>query len=109
MLASGSANGGVRIWNPRTGAMVLSVQVKQAWPINSLRFSADGELLASGLANGSFWLWNVHYSGVGKRLPRFSGSIEPLFDIDLSGLNFSHARIESKRDREVLRQNGVIV
>jgi WD40 repeat protein len=60
LLASGSADGTVQLWNPATGQRVgPPLQPGDAISrVNSVAFSPDGTLLASGSADGTVQLWN---------------------------------------------------
>ncbi|KAJ3376579.1 hypothetical protein HDU84_009721, partial [Entophlyctis sp. JEL0112] len=47
LIASGSADNTVRVWNPLTGDLVSELQ-GHSWPVNSVAFNHDGSLIASG-------------------------------------------------------------
>src|SRR5437773_248588 len=57
LLASGSADTTVRLWNPDTGQELRCLQGQQGM-VYSVSFSADGRLLASGSDDKTVRLWN---------------------------------------------------
>ena len=65
MLASGSADGTVRLWN--TTNIEDWANIEELWApftghtdiVLSLAFSADGKTLATGSRDGTIWLWNL--------------------------------------------------
>ena len=65
MLASGSADGTVRLWN--TTDIEDRASIEELWApftghtdiVLSLAFSADSKTLASGSRDGTLWLWNL--------------------------------------------------
>lgn len=59
MLASGSADGSIMLWDithPESGARRLT---GHTGAVNGVAFSPDGQLLASGSSDGSIILWDV--------------------------------------------------
>jgi hypothetical protein len=58
VLASGSLEGSVRLWETATGQERAYLQ-KCDQPIFSVTFSPDGKLLAAGSADGAVWLWET--------------------------------------------------
>jgi WD40 repeat protein len=57
LLASGSEDGQVVIWNATTGAMVRVIEDPGKSPIYSVAFSPDGTLLALGTGASTVQLW----------------------------------------------------
>ncbi|KAJ5536249.1 NACHT and WD40 domain protein [Penicillium frequentans] len=58
MLASGSPDGTVRLWNPYTGALTHILE-DNSTQVLSVAFSPNGCLLASGSLNGIVSLWDL--------------------------------------------------
>ena len=64
LLASGAADGTLRLWRASNGATLYAV-TGDAGALLSVAFSPDGALLASGAVDGSVQVWQV--SGCGDR------------------------------------------
>ncbi len=78
MLAS--CDGNVRLWDPRTGD---PLQEPMAGPINTIAFSPDGDLLATGCGDHTVKLWRT----IRPTLPNV---IElPAHDEDIAAIAFS--------------------
>ncbi len=58
LLATGSDDNVVRLWDYKTGSIIQSWSEHTAW-IQSVAFSPDGELLASSSHDGTIKLWDV--------------------------------------------------
>ena len=59
LLASGSADGTIRLWIPDTETLQATLHGHTA-SVLSVAFSSDGSLLASGSADGTIRIWNPH-------------------------------------------------
>jgi WD40 repeat protein len=58
LLATGTADGQIKLWNPASGAE-LAVFSEHIARVSGLAFSGDGELLASSGYDGKIHLWDV--------------------------------------------------
>ena len=67
LLASGSGDKTVRLWNPATGEQLQKLEGHTAW-VDSVAFSPDGQLLASGSGDKTVRLWNP---ATGEQLQKF--------------------------------------
>lgn len=67
MLASGSDDGTIRIWDASTGTEMLTLSSDKP---RTLTFSVDGKILASRNRNATITLWDI---GTGKQLNSFEG------------------------------------
>jgi WD40 repeat protein len=56
-LASGGADGVVRMWDIESGREVR--RMKHGADVKSVSFSPDGRFLASVDLNGAIWIWRV--------------------------------------------------
>lgn len=57
LIASGSDNGAVRLWDAATGNCTGSTRIF-GQSVSALEFSQDGQQLAAGLTNGRVRVWN---------------------------------------------------
>ena len=64
-----SYKGGVRFWNINTPRMAAIVQ-KHKREVNSIVFSPNGKLLASGSNDKMIYLWNAHSKKLEMTLPK---------------------------------------
>jgi COMPASS component SWD3 len=62
LLASGSYDESLRLWDLRTGGCVSAIPAHSE-PVTSVQFSGDGALLASGSYDGLLRLWDVAAGG----------------------------------------------
>ncbi|KXZ56037.1 hypothetical protein GPECTOR_2g1589 [Gonium pectorale] len=59
LLASGSADQSIRLWDPATGRQVGRALVAHKFPVTTVAFSPDGKLLASGSHDKLIMLWDM--------------------------------------------------
>ena len=74
LLASGSGDKTVRLWNPATGEQLQKLKGHTDW-VRSVAFSPDGQLLASGSDDETVRLWNP---ATGEQLQKLEGHTEGL-------------------------------
>ncbi|MEV4141215.1 hypothetical protein AB0J72_54750 [Dactylosporangium sp. NPDC049742] len=76
LLASGSDDGTVRLWDPATGAPTGRPLIGHDDEVGSVVFSRDGRLLASAGFDGSMRLWNPTTGApVGRPLVGHDGAV----------------------------------
>ncbi|QLE45108.1 WD40 repeat domain-containing protein (plasmid) [Nostoc sp. C052] len=102
ILASAGAN--VKLWNPNTGKLFLTLSVP-AWTVS---FSPDGQILASGSQDGSINLWDVQTGKLIRTLKHSDPVIGVVFSSDgqtlLSNLDLgSIIRLWNWRTGEIIR------
>ena len=66
-LASGSADGTIRLWNTATQQMI-GTPLNNGAAVDSVAFSPDGKTLASGSDDGTIRLWNTATQQIGTPL-----------------------------------------
>ncbi|MFJ8110783.1 TIR domain-containing protein [Streptomyces sp. NPDC096132] len=77
VLATGSADGTVRLWDPVSGRCrhLLPIHPRGVWP---LALDADGSLMATGDADGVVTVWDT---GSGTALHRLPGHSAPVYTV----------------------------
>jgi WD40 repeat protein len=58
LVASGSSNETVRLWDPATGAVRCTPEGHSSW-VMAVAFSPDGKLVASGSGDNTVRLWDL--------------------------------------------------
>ena len=81
LLASGSYDHTVRLWNPSTGQEVQTLEGHTGW-VCAVAFSTDGSLLASGSDDHMVRLWNPSTGQEMQKLENISGVATISFTID---------------------------
>jgi WD40 repeat protein len=76
-LASGSADGTIRIWDLMSTNLVYELKEHNK-DVNSVRFSPDGKILASGGADGAINLWNMGKGSIIISQPGHKGWIRDI-------------------------------
>ncbi|QLE39811.1 NACHT domain-containing protein [Nostoc sp. C052] len=80
LLATGDAEGGLRLWQVATGQLVINFAGHLGW-VWSLAFSPDGQLLASCSSDKTIRLWDVN---TGKCLRTLSGHASSIWSVAFS-------------------------
>jgi len=83
LLASGSSDKTVRLWDAATSKALrtLSGHTDYVRSVRSVAFSPDSRLLASGSADKTVRLWET---ATGKALRTLSGHTEPVYSVAFS-------------------------
>ena len=77
LLATGSDDNLIRVWDVATGVMKRELMGHTA-TVATVAFSPDGKLLASGSLDGTARIWDVALGHSSKALPPMNGSIRAL-------------------------------
>jgi WD40 repeat protein len=80
ILASGSMNGSIQLWNIATGSKIRTFQ-GHSDRIESVAFSPDGKTLASGSNDETIKLWNV---ATGTEIGSLQGSFFSVYSVTFS-------------------------
>jgi WD40 repeat protein len=59
LLASGSEDGTIKLWDVNTGEEIRTLK-GHSWRVRSVAFSPDGRLIASGSGDWTIKLWDVN-------------------------------------------------
>ncbi|HEY9700747.1 MAG TPA: serine/threonine-protein kinase [Trichocoleus sp.] len=80
MLASGSFDRSIRLWNLQTGAFIRTLSGHRD-AVRSVTFSPDGMILVSGSSDKTIKLWDV---ATGQLLRTLAGHIGPVWSVAVS-------------------------
>lgn len=80
LLAAGTANGEIRLWDTTTATPMVPLQGHTDW-VRSVDFSPDQQYIASGSEDQTVRLWNVH---TGKCLIRLYGHTSRVYSVTFS-------------------------
>jgi WD40 repeat protein len=80
LLASGSFDRTIKIWNPKTGTLLRTLS-GHADAVRSIAISRDGSLLASGSSDTTIKIWNLQ---TGQLLRTLSGHRGAIWSISIS-------------------------
>jgi small GTP-binding protein len=107
-LASGSADGILKLWDPRTGKLVQTIAGHQE-PVRGMVFDSQGKTLVSGSLDGTVKLWEAEG---GKLLRTFeqrgekvwSVAFDPQSRMLASGSSDSTVRLLEARSGKLIRK-----
>jgi small GTP-binding protein len=80
LLASGSSDNTIRLWNVQTGQLIRSLEGHTSW-VFSVAFSPDGVLLGSASHDNTLQLWNVQ---TGQLIRSLEGHTSWVFSVAFS-------------------------
>jgi WD40 repeat protein len=80
LLASGSDDKTIKLWDVASGREVRTLSGHTSW-VNSVAFSPDGRLLASGSSDQTIKLWDV---ASGREVRTLTGHISPVESVAFS-------------------------
>jgi len=84
LIASGSYDGTVRLWDVQTGKEIRRLEAhRKAWTMGvlSVAFSPDGRSIASGDHDGTVQLWDVQ---TGREIRRLEGHTDSVMSVTFS-------------------------
>jgi small GTP-binding protein len=107
MLASGSDDNTVKLWEARSGNLLRTLQGHQGW-VRSVVFDPQGEMLASGSHDGTVKLWEARSGNLLRTLQRnqdivFSVAFDPQGGTLASGSTDNTVKLWEARSGNLLR------
>ncbi|KUL81353.1 hypothetical protein ZTR_11402 [Talaromyces verruculosus] len=75
LVASGSSDGTVKLWDPATGALQQTLE-DHTDSVNAVAFSPNGKLVASGFDNGTVKLWDSATGALQQTLEDHTDSVK---------------------------------
>lgn len=78
LLASSGSEGGVRLWDMRSGRAVLTMEKAHAGEALRVAFSGDGRLFASAGADNATAVWDLRRRGCVRRIAAHSAIVSSL-------------------------------
>jgi WD40 repeat protein len=74
LLASGSGDATIKLWEVASGSLVRTLSGHTS-VVRSVAFSPDGRLLASGSADATIKLWEVASGSLVRTLTGYTGTV----------------------------------
>jgi WD40 repeat protein/tetratricopeptide (TPR) repeat protein len=81
LLASGSVNGSIKLWNVSDWSLQQNIMTHENSSVHSVAFSPKGKILASGGSDSEITLWNVTS---GERITSLEGHTSSIESISFS-------------------------
>ncbi|HET9269925.1 MAG TPA: hypothetical protein VFO31_17235, partial [Vicinamibacterales bacterium] len=81
LVASGSADGTVKLWSPTSGLLLQTISVSPSW-VRALAFSGDGRRLAAGTGDHNIYLYDIPS---GTLLRTLRGANSAIVAMDFTG------------------------
>ena len=85
MLASGSYDGTIKLWNFKIGTLIKTIEIKPH--IDSVAFSPDGTMLASGSNDNTIKLWKLYSK---KEIKELKDKISPVCLLLLQSIQYTY-------------------